>query len=93
MKLTSPADRLWPLVDEMGATRVEPPTLSRGQRKEFIRTGTVEINDLDIVEAGVPISVNGYQVVLYIPDQRDHIDRVISNGSLGKSFTLQIVRL
>lgn len=87
MKLHFPVESLWERVQKMGASkrsfvlsRSTPtplPSISTNPRGE-----DVTIDEVDTY--GGLLSSNGAQIVLYIPDQTQNIDRVLVDGGAGR---------
>lgn len=51
--------------------------------KELVEGVSVDVGEIDVTPGGL-LSYQGFQVVLYIPDQGQEIDKVLRDGAEGK---------
>ena len=90
MKLSLNLDSLWKNIDKMGASPVDF-IMDRKESDGFViddeglsRGIEIELDRLEPV--GGVLSIQGRQVLLYIPDHGGSIDGVLRDGSTGKKF-------
>jgi hypothetical protein len=92
MKLQSDFSELWDNVNRMGKHEVifklpEDPAPDFELDDELSSTLGLEIDpDKDLVLVHGVLSVRGYQVLLFIPDQGINIDNVLSGKKEGRKF-------
>jgi 5-methylcytosine-specific restriction endonuclease McrA len=89
MRLTHDFSALWRIADELGAARA-PFALKRVNsipeiESQLVRGREVKLHELESV-SGL-LAFEGRQILLYIPDQGQHIVEVLAgNKDLGKKF-------
>ena len=81
MRLYSPANLLWLLVEQMGATRVDI-SINQTSRSDFYlgwegKGKDIKIEDVDVI--GGVLTAEGRHIVLYIPDHGTKIENVLNN--------------
>lgn len=90
MKLSLSFDSLWQNVNQMGASR-SAFELNKEKSESFALDNEglsrgVEISLSALEPVGGVLSIQGMQVLLYIPDQGGSIESVLKDGSKGKKF-------
>lgn len=91
--MTSNWQELWGLVQQMGAERVKdiditlPPPQSNTFHDGLAKGVEVRLEDIDSRQSsGELLSVDGRQVLVYIPDQGNSLASVLRNPESGKRF-------